>query len=255
MDEDKTTSQPIDEEALEPTNDAPIDQEADENDSAETNDTEDQQEPEDNSQAPQEAEDRPPSRRENLRIQKLISRMKQQSQTPQQQKDNLDYRQMLDADDQVYGLLDQDRQQFGQRQYHEGLRQAESLQFHTRLEIDSPKVSQRYKVFDQTSSEFNPVAANAINEWYLTTSGYDSKTNTVSNPNIRYSDFVDGIMELADEIAGQKVQTSKRNIAQQASRTGLRPDGRASRGLDLTKAPGQMSDAELDAVIGKVFKK
>lgn len=194
-----------------------------------------------------------PSRRENLRIQQLIERMKQTPQTQSPQAQGLDYRTELNADDEIYQKLEQDRQSYGNNLYQEGIKRAESIQFHTRLEIDAPKIASKYKQLDQTSPEFNPAVANAINEWYLSTAGYDPKNDVVQNANVRYADFVEGIMEMADEIAGQKVQSATKNIAKQAATTGIRPDGSKTKRLNLDQAPQDMTDEELNAVISQML--
>lgn len=207
-------------------------------------------------EAPEE-EQKPPSRRENLRIQQLLAKLNAQKQEArqQQQDQGLDYRQTLEADDEVYKQLESDRQQYGDTRYNQGLEQAKSIQFHTRLEIDAPKVVSKYPQFNPESPEFNPVAANAINEWYLQTVGYDPKTDRVGNASVRYAEYVDSVMELATELAGQKVETSRKNIARQAASTGLRPDGSSAKRLNLNQAPEAMSDEELEAVIASALPK
>lgn len=129
----------------------------------------------------------------------------------------------------------------------------ESIQFHTRLEIDAPRVASKFKQLDKDSSEFNPAVANAINEWYLATAGYNPQTNQVGNANVRYADFVEGIMEMADEIAGQKVQSTTKNIAKQAATTGIRPDGSKAKRLNLNQAPQDMTDEELALAIKRMM--
>lgn len=207
-------------------------------------------------EAPEE-EQKPPSRRENLRIQQLLAKLNAQKQEArqQQQDQGLDYRQTLEADDEVYKQLESDRQQYGQTQYNQGLEQAKSIQFHTRLEIDAPKVMSKYPQFDPESSEFNAPAANAINQMYLQTVGYDPQSDRVGNAAVRYADYVDSVMELANEVAGQKLETSRKNIARQAASTGLRPDGSSAKRLNLNQAPEAMSDEELDAVIATALPK
>lgn len=202
-------------------------------------------------------ESKSPTRRENLRIQQLVSKLRRQEDTSQQLtgSEELDYRKTLEAEDEVYKRLESDRQNYGESRYREGIKQAESIQFHTRLEIDAPKVHSKYPQFDPESSEFNPVAANAVNEWYLSQVGFNPSNNTVANSNIRYAEFVDSLMELADEMAGQKVATTQKNIAKQASSTGLRPDGSTAKRLNLNKAPESMTDEELEAVINSALTK
>jgi hypothetical protein len=82
-------------------------------------------------------------------------------------------------------------------------------------------------------------------------SGFDSDTQTVSNTNIGYADFVEGFMELVQETAGQKNAQTVKNVAKQAATTGLRPDGSAAKRLDLTKDPSEMSLDELYASLGQ----
>lgn len=195
---------------------------------------------------------KPESRRENLRIRQLVAKLQEERAKPHvpQHQGGLDYRTELNADDEVLKRLEADRQAAAERSFKEGLAYADSVQFHTRLEIDTPKVMTKYPQFDQDSEHFNPVAADAINQWYLATVGYDAKTGMVKNPNVRYADFVEGIMELADEMAGHKVAESRRNITNQAANTGLRPDSNSTKRLNLNKDPGAMTDEELDAVLG-----
>lgn len=200
----------------------------------------------------EEEEPAPPSRRETLRIQQLLEKMKQQ-QTPAQpdKVGGLDYGTALDADPTVIKQLEDDRQAVATAQFQSGLKQAQSIQFHTRLEIDAPRVEAKYPQLDKDSADFQPVVANAINQWYLNTVGYDPKTDSVVNSGVRYADFVEGIMELADEVAGEKTASTTKNIAKQAAQTAIRPGGGRTKALDLTKAPENMSDEELKAVLAQ----
>lgn len=202
-------------------------------------------------------DEKPKSRRENLRIQQLVEKLRSQRAEPviPSKEDSLDYKTALDADDEVIKKLEDDRKAAAQYSFDQGVARANAIQFHTRLEIDAPKVASKYPQFDKDAEEFNPVAANAINQWYLATVGYDSKSDTVKNPGVRYADFVEGIMELADEMASHKVARTKSNIAKQAASTGLRPDGSSAKRLNLNQAPETMTDEELDAIIGAAIPK
>ncbi len=199
-------------------------------------------------------EDPPASRRENLRIQQLLEKIKQQ---PQNQPDapqstGLDYGTALDADPEVIRQLEADRQAASQTAYSQGLEQAKSIQFHTRLELDAPKVESKYPVLNPNDKEnFNPAVADAINSWYLSTVGYDQQTGQVKTPDVRYADFAAGIMELSETIGSRKAVDTAKNVAKQARTTGLRPDGSSAKRLDLSKSPDQMSDEELDAFLRK----
>ena len=192
---------------------------------------------------------------EQLKIKSLIADIKQKSQ-PQVPniKPELDYNQALEADDDVRAQFEQDRQKYGEANYQAGLEQAKSIQFHTRLEIDAPKIESKYPILNKDSEDFNPAVADALNEMYLSAVGYDRETGLVANPNLRYADYIEGMMELADRTAATKTQKSTKNIARQAAQTGLRPDGSRAKRLDLSKAPEQMSDEELDAFINSKLK-
>lgn len=211
-------------------------------------------EPEPVEEAEPEEEEKPPSRRESLRIQQLLEKLKEKPETPTPETSGgLDYKTALDADPAVIKQLEEDRTAVGNAQYQSGLKQAQSIQFHTRLEIDAPRVEVKYPQLDKESADFKPVVANAINQWYLNTVGYDPKTDTVVNSNVRYADFVDGIFELADEVGNDKTASTSKNIAKQAANTAIRPGGGRTKGLDLNKAPEQMSDEELKAVIAQTM--
>lgn len=243
MDEDKNLEQPIedvDEEVVE----QPVDEQVEEEEQAEEEHVE-----EANTQEIEKPEEKPPSRRESLRIQKLIEKLKtNQPNTLPKEHQGLNYGEALDADPEVVKQLEADRRAYAEQSYNQGLQQAQSIQFHTRLEIDAPKVVAKYSQLNPEDKEhFNPVLADAVNTWYLTTTGYDPDSGIVTNGNVRYAEFVDSIFELGNEIAGQKVQTTAKNIAKQAANTGLRPDGSSSKRLNLNQPVENMTDEELDA--------
>lgn len=248
MDDDKTTNDEVVEEVVDqPQDDAQeVQQEVQE-----------EEQVEDESEAPAEVEEpqeeeRPPSRREQLRINQLLRKYgpPQERQAPAQE-ETVDYRSMIEADDEVYDQLGQATKEYGTRQYQQGLEEANALKFQIRLESDAPKVEAKYPQLDKNSDEFNPAIASALNDMFLSSVGYDAQTGRVNNPNIRYSDYIDAMFELVDEASSRKVQESRTNIAKQASRTGLRPDGSSVKRLDLSKAPQDMTDEELDAMIAK----
>jgi len=221
-----------------------------------------QEEPQEPSQETQEQEEVPQNeepepkmsrraekRYEELKIRGLISSLKQQSQ-PQIQPQAPDYSEQIEADPEVLQHLQSEAQQYGEQQYNHGIEQAKAIQFETRLEIDTPKVLNKYPQLNPSDQEkFNPGVADAINVMYLNTVGYDHNTGMVQNPNVRYADYVESFMELAESIAGDKIKSSTKNIAQQSAMTGLRPDGSATK-LNLNKAPEDMSIEELQAITG-----
>ena len=216
---------------------------------------EQEEEQEEEQQEEEEEETRKPSRREQLRIAQVLEKLKQQPQRPETPKTGVDYRELIDADEEVYQQLDEKTRSYGQDLYTQGLKQAESIQFHTRLEIDAPKVEAKYPQLNKDSDEFNPAVAAAINNMYLSAVGYDPQTGHVQNSGVRYAEYIDSFMELVDATAGEKVQRTSKNIAKQAATTGLRPDGSSAKRLNLNQAPEAMSDEELDAIIAATLPK
>lgn len=199
--------------------------------------------------------ERVPSRRESLRIQQLLEKLKEKDTpaAPRQPDGSLNYKTALDTDDDTVKVLDDDRRKYGEGLYNQGLEQAKIIQFQTRLEIDAPRIEAKYPVLDKDSSDFNPVVANALNQMYLSAVGWDPTTRRVTNANVRYADYIEGLMELSDEVASKKVAQSTKNIAKQASVTGLRPSGGTGKRLNLNQVPGTMSDDELKAVIAQAI--
>lgn len=186
-----------------------------------------------------------------LKLNNILKKVTQQEQTRPDTYKGIDYKETISADEQVYETLTRDREQYGKSLQNEALEQTKSIQFHTRLEIDAPKVASKYDMFDPESPNFKPAQAAAINEMYLATVGYDPKTDRVANNNVRYSEYVDGIMELVETTASSKVQESVKNVTKQASQTGIRPGGTTSKKKSNSTIPHEMSDEELDSVISR----
>ncbi len=199
--------------------------------------------------------EKPVSRRESLRIQALITKLKEKDSpaNPTQPTGGLDYKTALEADEETVKALDADRRKYGEQLYNAGLEQAKTIQFQTRLEIDAPRVAADYPVLDAKSPKFNRVVADALNQMYLSAVGYDPATGRVQNANVRYADYIESIMELSDEVASDRVATATKNIAGQVAKTGLRPQGGTSKRLNLNQAPANMSDDELKAVIAQAI--
>lgn len=255
QDEDATPTNVNDEEeslqeqpSESPENEAPETPESQEG--QDEQEVEDEQ-PEDGAQEDEQPEPQM-SRRKQLRIQKLLNKMgvSPEDLAPSKKDSGPDFRDMVDADDEVYRQLSKRASEYAESQRREGANEARFYSWRTELKIDSNKVNDRWHQFDQNSPDFKPQLADAINNMYLASVGYDGKS--VKNPDISFYDYVEGIMELADEAAETKVQTSRRNAIKQASRTGIRPDGTVPRSMDLTKDPTQMSDAELAAALKKL---
>lgn len=195
------------------------------------------------------------SRRAVKRLEKLeavADQIRNSGRRPQQQYkgQGIDYQKLIEAEPEVYNQLTKASQEYGQAQYESGLQQANSVRFHTRLEIDAPRVEGKYAQLNQESQDFSPELATAVNKFYLGMVGYDPNTDTVQNPNLRYSDFVDAIAELGEAMFSTKTTQTTQNIARQAANAGLRPDGSSAKTpLNLNKAPEDMSPEELKAAI------
>jgi hypothetical protein len=204
-----------------------------------------------------EEEPKPPSRRESLRIQQLLGKYGTPEDAPKtrpQPRDGaLNYEEELDADPATIERLRADREAAENARYQEGLSQAQNIEWRTLLQIDAPQIESKYPQLDKNSTEFHPALANSLSSWYLTMSGYDPQTRSAANPGMRWTDFIEGVMELADEIAATKQQTTTKNVANQAANTGLRPSGTTAK-LDLSKPPELMTDEELDAVMALLPK-
>lgn len=216
-------------------------------------------------EAPVETPEAPPSRRETLRVQQLLEKMKQQpaSSLPQTaptqaMPDPLNYGAALDADPEVIQRLEADRQAYSDAAYQQGIRQSEVREWKRDLKFESPTVEKDFPFLNpRDAANFNPVTASAMNEKYLRFVGYtpgDAQRGIpegVLYPDISYREFVEGEMEFAEEIASRKVAETARNVAKQAATTGLRPDGSSAKRLNLNKAPQDMSMEELYAFIGQ----
>lgn len=201
----------------------------------------------------------PASRREQLRVQQLLAKMREGQPTvtppsaPTPTQGSIDYDKDIEADPETLQRIKEDRERARQEAYQQGMTQTKSIQFHTRLEIDAPQIETKYPQLDKNSEKFHPSLANAVNTMYLSAVGYDPKTDTVQTPDLRYKDYVESIFELADEIANNKVQATQQAVRQQAANTGLRPGNQTQPKLNLNKRPEDMTDEELDAIIAQAI--
>lgn len=211
------------------------------------------EEPEAEPEAPVEEEPKPPSRREQLRVQDLLKKYgPPQERTPQK---GPDFRQVVNADEDVYKDLEDTAQQYGQAQYQQGIAQANTAGWRAMLSLEDRQVRKDHSILNpQDKENFHPAVADAMNTKYLRAIGYNPGDpqrgipESVINP-ISYYDFVEAEMEFADELAAQRVERTTENIAKQAAQTGLRPDGSSAKSLNLNKAAEDMTDEELQAAI------
>lgn len=217
---------------------------------------EESSEEEEQSQEPEAEPEKKLSRRQELRLERLMSRIKGDEPTGKPSvEEALDYAEELEADDETLKRLKDDRDRVATENYNRGMEQSKVIQFHTRLEIDTPRVENKYPQLNSESEDFNPNLTTTINRMFLLHVGYNPGDpekgipESVANPGIRYGEYVDGIYELAKEMAGEQTAQTAKNLSGQASKTALRPDGSSAKKLDLTKAPQDMSKEELAAAI------
>lgn len=199
-------------------------------------------------------EDQPPSRREQLRVQDLLSKYGSPKPAPKQS--SPDFRSRVSADEEVLKGIEETAENYAQTRYQEGLMRAQHDTWLRFVKMDDNQVRSKYPQLDNRNREkFHPAVADALNKKYLRTVGYDpgdpdkGVPPTIQNPDIGYLEFVEAELEFADELNSSHLATSTRNIAKQAASTGLRPDGSSVKRMDLTKAPEDMSDEELEAVV------
>lgn len=199
-------------------------------------------------------EQKPPSRRETLRIQQLLEKMKQQPKAPETTvPGGIDYVKDLEADPETAKVLEADRNSVVQEALRQNQAQLATYQWDTMVNVDGPQVAKDYPQLDKASTDFHPALFDSMTKMYFQLSGVQIGSDgsyTVTNPGMRWKDFVDSYFETADEIANEKTRTATSNLTKQASQTGIRPSG-GRKGLDLTKAPNQMNKEELEARIAQ----
>lgn len=239
--------QPDSQDAPEEEEEAPDEEVVEEEEAPEVVEEETQDKPEE--------EEKPPSRREQLRIRQILAKSKQQPTSPKApEPTGLNYEEELDTDSDTRKRLEDDRRAYAEEVRQATLREMHSSEWRTRLDIDAPQVASKHGFLNHNDKEkFKPEVADALNTWYLDMAGFDAETNTVTNPTIRYGEFVDGVVELAKEIAGNMVENTTKQIKTQAAKAGLRPDGSSSKKLNLNQAPESMTDEELDAIISQAI--
>lgn len=181
---------------------------------------------------------------EELKLTKILDRIQGVKSSPRRETERpLDYKEAIDAPDEVYETLNKDRDAYGTRQReegrNEGLEQVKSMEWRTNIKLDLPLIKDRM-------SSLHPDDAAAIDREYLLYSGYDAKTGLVQNPNIGYADFIEARIEQAERLAANIAVKSQKNIVKQAAQTGIRPDGGGRKAKTISSADdiANMSDAE-----------
>jgi hypothetical protein len=196
----------------------------------------------------QEEEEKPLTRRENKRLQQVLKKLQENPQAPQQQPRQTQSPQIEDGE-YTGDELNKRFGEYGDQRYSEGLQQAQvALGFQTRLEIDAPRVASKYPVLDPNNNNFDPGVATLLNEQYLRTVGFDDRTGNVRNPNLRYEEYMDAMMEVVDTLSSSKSADATQNAAKQASKMGVRPSGVAKKSYQGDD-PRRMSNEQLTQAI------
>lgn len=203
-------------------------------------------------------EEQPVSRRESKRVNQLLEKLAQAEQGAQPQRGtpqrNDGTKPIIPDGEYDTDQVNQMAKEYGQRLYQQGLSQAQALtianQFSTRIEIDAPRIAEKYPFLDNEAEDYSPGPTMFINRMYLGMVGYDPVTGVVENQNLRYGEFIDGFMDVVDLITNGKVADTSKNVAKQAAQTGVRPGG-VSKSNYQGDDPRKMSDDQLDAVIAQ----
>ena len=193
-----------------------------------------------------------------LGMNKILDRIQSVRSTPSQRPgaEPLDYRQAIDAPEEVYSQLDTDRKAYGQSQYDQGVSEASRNSRLDKWEL-SAKID--YPLVADKLGKLAPEDVDVLNREYFLVSGVkqnpDGGIEDVANPNISYADFINARVEQAERLAARMNLNTQRKVTRQAANTGIRPDGTSAKPLNLTKAPQDMTDAELDAYIQRAIPK
>ena len=224
-------------------------------DDSKTDDTsEDQEEEQDEDDS--EEEQPPVSRRESKRIAQLLERLKDKESDEPKGEPKRTKKQIIDEGDYDLEQINKIAEEYADERFNEGLsvskQQANAILFSTRLELDVPKVTSKYSFLDKESDDFDAGRADFIDQLFLKTVGYNPKTQTVQNSNIRYNEFVEGIMDLVEQETSVKSAETATNIAKQQAKTGVRPGGNTKKSYTGSN-PTKMSDSQLDEAISSLL--
>jgi len=183
------------------------------------------------------------------KLNKILDRIQNTKQTPSQRENPLDYREAIDAPDEVYNTLDKDRSQYGDQRYNEGLEVAKAIEFRTNIRLDLPIVKEKLDKLD-------PQDAATLDREYLQFVGFNPKNGTVQHADVGYADFIEARIEQAERLARSMTQQTHKNIAKQAAQVGVRPDGSTRSGVKVQN-PGDissMSDDDFEKNRASIYK-
>lgn len=187
---------------------------------------------------------------EELKLTKILDRIQQTKQPVQrEERQPMDYREAIDAPDEVYNSLDQDRRSYGDQRYNDGLEKSKAIEFKMNIKLDLPLVKDKLDRLD-------PADATALDREYLQLVGFDPNTGYVQNSDIGYADFIDARIQQAERLAASMALKSQKNIAKQAAQTGIRPDGGAHKGLQISSPQdiANMSSEDFEKNKAAIYK-
>lgn len=143
--------------------------------------------------------------------------------------------------------LNADRQKYGEAQYQQGLDTAQQVAQTTvwkdSVERDNDFIDEKFPIMDENSDEYDSDIANYINNLYLKSTGYDG--TSVKNP-IRYRDFVQANMELADRLKVQASAETAQNVSRQASQASIKSGANSRRSARDWSQPGAIANLSPD---------
>ena len=116
-----------------------------------------------------------------------------------------------------------------QQGLNQGSTQAAKLRWADHFEIDSDRVTAKYPSLDVENTEtYDPQLEATLVQKYVQFTGVtkdDKGRIAIERPNVRFKDFVEAEMRNLEEYATRHASTASKNIASQASKTGVRPTG------------------------------
>lgn len=183
----------------------------------------------------QKAIDRVEAKAQELGLTKILDRITQVKQPTNGQAttQGLNYRDVMDAPDEVIQQLENDRNNVVSQVEDRMSNQIRRSQFEMNLKLDLPLVQDKL-------SKLDPNAAQALDRAYLQFVGFNPQTGVPAVDGVSYAEFIDAQLELANSIATNRVVNTQRNIAKQAAQTGVRPDGGVRQGFQINN-PGDIS--------------
>ncbi len=205
---------------------------------------EDVQEVEEVSEAPEETETNDESElspRQQKRVEQIERKAKEyqlnsildriQGKQPQQtgQHERLDYREAIEAPEEVYQTLERERETIKKESFNEGLEAVKAIEFKNNIRFDLPLVKDRLDKLD-------PIDAATLDREYLLTVGFNPQTGAPLHTNVGYAEYINSKLDMMERFVAAKTARSQQNIAKQASQTGVRPDGGTRPSFNITSA-------------------